>query len=807
MANPRPVYVAQNAAESLTSAELDRPVLVTDATLDLVNGFLDQILYSLLASSKSTSMGAIRMAVPKLLKLRLGQAALSAGDEEVRDILASTDIEEKQTASAKSRSSDFDLELVWKLARLRCMVYSRLGDMEEEDEEEILEQERLTEDAHNPQASTTPIEALFLAAILGFLGEQALCTGAQHAEKRQNQHAATRSGDETGTEDGDETDLVLEPVDMLQLGREGPLSRLWRTWRRDTRSIESLHSRPSSQGYALSTHTGESAHARKESLASRAGAIPEEDSSNPISPSQIPLPMRDNDIDEIEVPGLAPAIDGEEDQLEDDREIPERSKRRPSSMLIMPGKGSPPTPTSPSRPAFTERSPLRPSFPRTRSHSLPTPVQTPFTSPRRAPNQDTAIFSPHEAAIMDQTAEDGNERNKDSKHAEEDQSKLEDGHTTGKRAASHAHGNSKASIMSGTVAAIAGALGVEAMRASRMNKDQQDQTFKTAERGEPLKKSRSVAEELLGPSNNVAPPADAQTGASITDPSDFDSMHIPMGANGDVLPEDRLDGDEVSDPEDLALSSADEGNGGHREHPGLRDSGFAVAGPVPREVALPQGVTSRLSPPSSPSSPKRANREAAVIDNAMIPMRMDEETAPESEQTQTHERVSEQKSAEVGDARVSPTLPIQQPVPETGDFPPRGSSLEREIPGHGSTESKSSQYSHHTKSSTSSGKVLVHVRDQPGRPPNLSQQRAVLVESPQGGHSRNISAPKEQKGNHSSKRGRLRVSTEEDSKIDEAKKKSLEVLIRSDETLHYTLTPESARPSEVSALQVSCSIY
>jgi hypothetical protein len=35
---------------------------------------------------------------------------------------------------------------------------------------------------------------------------------------------------------------------------------------------------------------------------------------------------------------------------------------------------------------------------------------------------------------------------------------------------------------------------------------------------------------------------------------------------------------------------------------------------------------------------------------------------------------------------------------------------------------------------------------------------------------------------------------------DEQKKKSLEILIKSDETLHYTLTPQSARATEVSQI-------
>ena len=315
--------------KTLTSTELERPVAVSEGALEWLNSFLDQTLYNLLSLSKSTSLATIRLAVPKLLKPRLGQAALSAGEEEVRDILEASEFDPSH--NPKSKSSEFDLELVWKLARMRCMVYSRLGDLEEEDEEELLEEEGLSEHMQNPKTTTTPIEALFLAAILGFLGEQALATAAQHAERRHDQQAQSKSTEETETDAEDE--LVLEPVDMLQLGREGPLSRLWRSWRRDARSTDTgSSSRPGSLSNILSTTGGDPSHAKQPSLTSKADAIPEEDSPKSLNPSQIPLPIRDSDVDEIEVPGVAPPLEGDEDT---GVHIPERSTKRPNSALFI----------------------------------------------------------------------------------------------------------------------------------------------------------------------------------------------------------------------------------------------------------------------------------------------------------------------------------------------------------------------------------------------------------------------------------------------------------------------------------------
>jgi hypothetical protein len=77
-------------------------------------------------------------------------------------------------------SGNWDLELVWKRTRLRCMVYSSLGDMEEEDEDHYTELEHLdgppgsTSRYSNLLGVVSPAVAIFLTSILEFMGEQAL---------------------------------------------------------------------------------------------------------------------------------------------------------------------------------------------------------------------------------------------------------------------------------------------------------------------------------------------------------------------------------------------------------------------------------------------------------------------------------------------------------------------------------------------------------------------------------------------------------------------------------------------------------
>ena len=93
----------------------------------------------------------------------------------------------------------------------------------------------------------------------------------------------------------------------------------------------------------------------------------------------------------------------------------------------------------------------------------------------------------------------------------------------------------------------------------------------------------------------------------------------------------------------------------------------------------------------------------------------------------------------------------------------------------------------------------------------MIQQRAAFKDesnSPVAGHLRDASrvsqgagafavgaAAAATAGSPESRRQHLRMRSELEQSED--KKKSLEILINSDETLHYTLTPESARPREV----------
>ena len=133
--------------------------------------------------------------------------------------------------------------------------------------------------------------------------------------------------------------------------------------------------------------------------------------------------------------------------------------------------------------------------------------------------------------------------------------------------------------------------------------------------------------------------------------------------------------------------------------------------------------------------------------------------------------------------------------------PPRLSS-DRSGSGHAHTDSRTSRYSQDSKRSSSSSKLLGFTRDHEGRPQTGTAYGPVL----NGAHdytSSSTDAGREPRSNGSrSAKGPLTVETsaglEKDIDEAEAKKKSLDILIRGEETLHYTLTPVSARREHVS---------
>lgn len=267
--SPDPAYIALSAASQIVNSDradrgyLEREgsradfdtAMVTPGSVALVNGFLDQLLYSFLACSRSTSIAALRPAIQEVLKPRLAKEAIQGADEELAGYMAGGDAEELLSFhGGQSFRGDYDLNLIWRRTRLRCMVYTRLGDMEEEDEETYLERDEDNGNEgrrrlHRDIGSISPAAAIFLTSVLEFIGEHAMLLAGEAAYNRF----------QTKSPHPENPRAVVEEVDMEKLAFNGTLGRLWRSWRKRTRSSSLLSPRPASLGRHKPSSFSESA--------------------------------------------------------------------------------------------------------------------------------------------------------------------------------------------------------------------------------------------------------------------------------------------------------------------------------------------------------------------------------------------------------------------------------------------------------------------------------------------------------------------------------------------------------------------
>lgn len=337
LVSPSPQYVATlPAAQLIAAASRTRDsgshdciageVVVTSSSLTLLNGFLDHLLYNILLAAKSTKISAIRPAVAEVLRPRLAKEVVDAADEELGEYMDGTEDEElSEFRGGQEPTGSFELERSWRLIRLKCMVYGQLGDMEEEDEEDHVQQEGLDEDIGRPNRFSnhighiTPAAAIFLTSILEYIAESALRLAGENARNRAGR---LRLGEDMVEQRYSEEDytLIVDDLDMEKVALNPTFGRLWRSWRKhlrvpgmqNSRSRESLiqrcrssttvRSRQSSIGTLESVNEYRVRRVSPEPPISEGPKDTKDDEST--IPADIPLPLSDNDIDEIEVPGF-----------------------------------------------------------------------------------------------------------------------------------------------------------------------------------------------------------------------------------------------------------------------------------------------------------------------------------------------------------------------------------------------------------------------------------------------------------------------------------------------------------------------
>ncbi|PNY28230.1 Uncharacterized protein TCAP_01839 [Tolypocladium capitatum] len=398
--SPEPAFIAASAASQIVMNDHEshadtwydqngiepasEVALVSPAALQLVNRFLDQLLFNFLQVSKATTLSALRPAVSEILKPKLAKDTITNADDELREYLGGGDEDEYAQSPASSPSCGWDGELVWKRTRLRCMVYSSLGDMEEEDEDLYMEQENLEIGANEHISDViSPAVAIFLTSVLEYMGELTLTVAGQAACHR------VRSKIEKGLKDGSRNPadcadrIVVSEMDMERVALDRTLGRLWRGWKKRMRSPGNDHDgRPFSgisTGYQKQDHGAFESHTVKSVTSDNSSDIKksQDQADNTIAedvqPMDIPLPMGDNDVNEIEVPGLAHNSDSEADEEDAALEKAKPAPRRPNSIAITPwvtANGLPtPTTSRPHTPVIAARK---------RSISLPTPIVSPL---------------------------------------------------------------------------------------------------------------------------------------------------------------------------------------------------------------------------------------------------------------------------------------------------------------------------------------------------------------------------------------------------------------------------------------------
>ncbi|MCJ1415237.1 hypothetical protein MMC32_001568 [Xylographa parallela] len=413
--NPEPAYIAASAASQIVTSEyqsqhqdweeehnsppLNEIALVSPASLSLINAFLDRLLFNFLASARSTSLASLRPAVTEVLKPRLAKEAITGADEELQEFLGGGDDEELlDFHNGEDRQEDWDLNLVWKRTRLRCMVYTRLGDMEEEDEDMYIEQEHL-EDPTTPRRLSrdigivSPAVAIFLTSILEFIGEHALMVAGEAAYKRCENSFRSERRRARGPQR-----VVVEEMDMEKVALNATLGRLWRSWRKLLRSprtsISRVMTRDMGGHRGLRGFSSSRSTSRKSSIGANddRALVTDLDRTPSVAevlsgaePASIPLPLADYDIDEIEVPGYSPRVIPKSGETSDSSRGSRRFSMAIPAELTRGSQGA--LPSNQDRSKASTKAILRIntsheiSNRRPRSQSLPTPTQTPFILP------------------------------------------------------------------------------------------------------------------------------------------------------------------------------------------------------------------------------------------------------------------------------------------------------------------------------------------------------------------------------------------------------------------------------------------
>lgn len=250
---------------------------VAEGSLMLVNQFLDFLLYQFLITAKSSTLNALRPAVQEVLRIKLAREALAGADQELKSYLGGASEEDLvEPVGGTEQVGDFDLTAAWRRARVQCMIYSSLGDTEEDDEaffmdnglEGLVGAEQYRRQSSIPGV-VSPAVAIWLTSILEFIGEQTLLVAGHAAIARYSslRIAAITSDVALKGKPNYPAIPMVEQMDTEKVALNPSLGRMWRQWRKKVRGTTGSISLPNHQ--RLDRHASlaskiSDAHSRRE---------------------------------------------------------------------------------------------------------------------------------------------------------------------------------------------------------------------------------------------------------------------------------------------------------------------------------------------------------------------------------------------------------------------------------------------------------------------------------------------------------------------------------------------------------------
>lgn len=433
---PAPEYISQASASQVATqfqraqkggggsisededavVEQERTV-VAESAVALLNAFLDKLLYDFLSTARSTSLLALRPAVADTLRKNLGRDAVASADANLEDLLAfqDDDDEDDRPKTPSSLANRWNLEFIWKRARLRVMMRSEKSEFDIDDDERYVQEEGLTSPGRRfaESSGTITLSAeIFLAGVLDYVAEQLLAqAGAPASARAKRQSKSPRPSPSYH--------IIIEEPDVEKGALNSSMDRLWRTWRKSLRAralatglgrASRFNSGVSSpvlgrrgsyapEGLGISAvNEEEDSHDSIYTAMQRdiASDVPDMQYPEHILASNIPLPIGKRDVDEIEVPGLATDPDHSDAQTpgeEPTTAAPRRASYNPAETqyddgLIVVDSPKQLLPTTQSMPLLTSQSSL-PS-----SHALP--VANRSFPPPSTPRAAEPATAPHE---------------------------------------------------------------------------------------------------------------------------------------------------------------------------------------------------------------------------------------------------------------------------------------------------------------------------------------------------------------------------------------------------------------------------